>query len=286
MSNTDMEVEQVNVGGNGPSVHDMIKATEDQEADNATTTAIDNTAEDNGDDADETNNFGTNDTRFRDYMRKVRKYGTAAAAGADSLPGLFIDTVRASMDGALDLSADKKLMHKVYEAYLAKREKRVHKEQPKDSVASQVSKLTVAHKVGQIKEFDGEMFMDDVVEVYAARAASEKLKPAFDAYISAGRMALEKAKQKDSPTEDDILNAIRKKEPKSKALADVVQSVSNTLDALITGNRKDGISINQDEDQEIIDAHNALKKWLASYTMNKELDMVRELAIKHGLTVQ
>jgi hypothetical protein len=97
-----------------------------------------------------------NDTRFDKIVKTARALGRDTAIGADALPKLLLEVVRASKDGAIDLEADKKAMHAIYGAYWDQRVKKGVHSQGKEGRAAQVSKLKRGYDLGQIKDFDPE----------------------------------------------------------------------------------------------------------------------------------
>ena len=224
--------------------------------------------------ADEDNGDTTsmsNDQRYNDFVKRVRKYGSEAAAGADSLPKLALDLTRMSKDGVIDLETNKKAIHELYDIYWAKRAKAVHS-QTKEGRIAQVSKLKAFHTLGGNTSFDGEEVLNRAVRLYKdMRDAEIKLKSVYAAYVDVARMAndYQPANGNTEPTDDDIKAAMLPKDKDAPTVADVIQKNRDILEALITGERKDGLTC---QDQEVIDAVGKLDEWLAKLTLQAEMD--------------
>ena len=212
--------------------------------------------EDNGD----TTNL-SNDQRFNDFIKRARKYGADAAAGADSLPKLALDLTRMSKDGVIDLDANKKAIHEIYDVYWNSRVKKGVHTQGKEGRIAQVSKLKAFHTLGGNTSFDGEEVLNRAVVLYKEMLDAEiKLKSVYAAYVDVARMANDyKSDTNSEPSDDDIKAAMLPKDKDAPTVADVIQKNRDILEALITGERKDGLTC---QDQEIIDAVGKLDEWL------------------------
>lgn len=227
----------------------------------------------------------SNDQRLNEVFKQAGKFGREAGQGVDALPKLGIVMVTASMDGVFSdadgKDIDKEIVRKIYKRFVRDFGKKRQHDQSVDSENTQVAKLNVFKKLGAQKEFNGEDIMSRIIELYKELAGTTKPKSVYDAYVSAGRVAVKSAKQKATPTDEELKSAMVKAERKTKQLADIVRSIHDALDNLITGNRKDDVSCDA---QEVVDARNSLKAWLTLAQRELDLERVEAEMIRLGLT--
>ena len=226
----------------------------------------------------------SNDQRVNDFNKDVRALGRDAGKGVDALPKLGLRLVRAGRDGLA--KDEKKFVHDAYDTYVKQlNKKRIHV-QTKESRAAQVSKLNQFKLLGEATKFNGEEVADRIVEVFkAANEAGTKTMSCYAAYVAAARAAnaIEADKNRtDAPSDDDLRNAMLPAEKKEKTLTDVVQSICDALQDLQTGERRDGIAC---QDQEIIDATDQLRNWLAKMTLASEFAALQTKLAAMGKTI-
>jgi len=229
--------------------------------------------DDNGNEADL-----TNDKRFNDFIKGARKLGTDTALGADALPKLALEVVRATKSGIIDLEANKDAIKQIYQAYWSQRVKRGIHTQGKDSTGTQVSKLKQHYLLGKNELFDGEEFSERVVKLYHDKLANgDKLKPVYEAYTYAARMANDWASHDGltSPSDEEIEATFYPKEKAEKTLTDVLQHITDQLAKVVTGEYKSGGNTYSCQDTEVTDAVESLQRWLAKMTLAAELEAYR-----------
>jgi hypothetical protein len=120
--------------------------------------------------------------------------------------------------------------------------------------------------------------MDRVVALYHEQIAAEtKMQSVYAAYVNAARMAVDwkadpNTPDVTSPTDAEIIEAMKPKDKPEKTVQNVVDHITELLTDLISGERKDGLSC---QDVEITNAVEQLQQWSAKMTLAAELDAYR-----------
>lgn len=232
----------------------------------------------NGDDTDTSNM--ANDQRQAEMIKHIRKLGSDKGLGDDSLPKLGITVLHyaSGENPVIDLNANKKAVHEIYDVYMDRRaEKRVHS-QDSDTRSSQISKLKNFAELGANQDIDGEALFTDVARLYREKTKEGiKLQSVYAAYVAVARKVKD---MKTVPSEEEIVEIMQPKVKQTHTLRDIVEKFANDLGKLLTGERKDGIMC---QDQEIIDARGKLDEWINKMVLAEELDQFRAGAAKFGV---
>ena len=219
---------------------------------------------------------------MNDFNKDVRALGRDAGRGVDALPKLGLRLIRAGKEGLA--KDDKKFVHDAYDTYVGQlSRKRIHV-QTVENRAAQVSKLNQFKLLGEVQKFDGEETGDRIVELYRGLVdAGTKTVSCYAAYVAAARVAnaIEADKNRTGgPSDEELQAAMLPKDKKAKTLADVIGGIAADLEHLQTGERRDGIVC---QDQEVIDACDSLRKWLANFTLASEFAALQAKCAEMGV---
>ena len=230
--------------------------------------------------ATSTGNLLPNDQRVADMNAEIRKLGREAGTGAEALPKLGLRVLRWAKDGLMD---DKGSSRAAYEMYRDSDTRRRSVTQPKGSLNSQVSKVNSFRTLGLNKDIDGEADMNRAVEIGKKLLEDgEKIIDVYAAYVKTARMLNDRKPEQGEVTDDELKACFLPAEKKELTVADIIQKNRDILEDLITGERKDG---NTCQDQEIIDAVGKLDEWLAKLTLQSEMDALRAKLNAMGMSI-
>ena len=219
-------------------------------------------------------NLLPNDQRVADMNAEIRKLGRESGSGAEALPKLGLRVIRWAKDGLMD---DKGAARTAYEMYRDSDTRRRNITQPKGSINTQVSKVNSFRTLGLNKVFDGEAEMNRAVEIGKKLLENgEKIIDVYAAYVKVARMLNDREEADGVPTDEELTACFLPKEKAEVTTKDIIQKTRDVLEDLITGERKDG---NTCQDQEVIDAVGKLDEWLARIVLQDEMDaMAAKLA--------
>jgi hypothetical protein len=255
-----------------------------------------------------------NDTRFDDLRKTIRNLGAdvakaekAGQKAADSLPNVAQWIVRATVEGYLDLDADKTQTTILHRDYMSGRGKA---SATKGSEKGQVAKVNAFYHLGRQKLFNGESAMDLIVRLFVhMNAAKDKPRSKFEAYLEAAKCINNAAtenpprvprlpaiftvdeKNNDQPrddwkpnelTDDQIKDSMRKPQ-NTKAAKKVVEMVHRHLKNLTEGTKP--YADIQCNDQALIDAKVILEKWIATITIRDEQNELFAMAKKLNVSI-
>lgn len=198
--------------------------------------------------ATEVTSEGKNDKRRTELNRQIKKLGEEAAAGKDSLPKLAHAVVQAAADGVIEPN-DAEALYKRYAE--AESNKAIH-EHSAGGLRANTSKLRQLIAMGRMTTIDPVAVMQDAfderakyLEETAEAEASErpKFKSAYAFYVDLAR-----AQQKtDTPiSAADMRDLMVKPEPKAKELEDELKAILKRLEAVCTGENKNGLRDDHD----------------------------------------
>lgn len=227
-----------------------------------------------------------NDTRLRDLLNSVRKFGRESGEGKDSLPKLAMSVVRAAADGVIDMEKDDKgndAATRLYSEYVnAESSKAIH-EHTNGGQKANVSKLRQLIGMGCMTTIDAVSVMNDAFKVREElKATDEKLKPAYHFYVDVAR---EQLKNDQELAEDELREIAIKSAPAGKDVEKVLQGVMKTLEALVSGEGKGSLAGLKDDSEEVEAAFQAIRDRLANITIKRETVKLMEAAKLLGLTI-
>lgn len=216
-----------------------------------------------------------NDTRLKDFMKDVRRYGAESAAGRDALPHLALRVVQAAADGLID--ADD--AETVYKAYINADQRRAAIERTPAGRKAQVSKLRQLVALGCLTTVDGFVVITDAKEVLekAYEKGEGKIKSAYAYFVDVARAQL----KQDTPLSKEAMwELVYKGEPNPKTLEGELERVLKILNGLITGENKDNI---RDDHEDVEAAYHLIDSRLKQLVMLRETEELRRKAAALGL---
>lgn len=216
-----------------------------------------------------------NDTRLKEFMKDVRKYGAESAAGRDALPHLALRVVQAAADGLIDAEDTET----VYEAYIKADERRAAIERTPAGRKAQVSKLRQLVSLGCLTTVDGFVVITDAKEVLekAYEKGEGKIKSAYAYFVDVARAQL----KQDTPLSKDALKElVFKNEPNPKTLEGELEKVRKILEGLISGENRDNL---KDDHEDVEAAFHLIDGRLKQLATLRETEELRRKAAALGL---
>jgi hypothetical protein len=210
---------------------------------------------------------GKNDTRLEDFMSESRELGRELAQGKDALPKWALKVARAAADGVISLTKDQDGEDDIARAYAdlmkSASKKAVH-EHTTGGIKANVSKARQIAIASTKPTCD---FVDVLNRAVVLRqemqANDEKVKPAYAAFVEAARTQNE---QDDDLSDDQLAEALRKKDPAEQTEEKILERVEKALGSLIEGDK--GVKSN---DPRVHEAHGLIKERLAALTLAAEI---------------
>lgn len=215
-----------------------------------------------------------NDTRLKDFMKDVRKYGAESAAGRDALPHLALRVVQAAADGLIDAEGTET----VYEAYIKADERRAAIERTPAGRKAQISKLRQLVSLGCLTTVDGFVVITDAKEVLEKvhEKGEGKVKSAYAYFVDVARAQL----KQDTPLSKEALKELAfKSEPNPKTLEGELEKVRKILEGLISGENKDKL---KDDHEDVEAAYHLIDSRLKQLITLRETEELRRKAAALG----
>lgn len=223
-----------------------------------------------------------NDKRRSDLNKLVKKLGEEAAAGKDSLPKLAHAVVEASADGVIEPN-DAEALYKRYAE--AESNKALH-EHSAGGLRANVSKLRQLIAMGRMTTIDPIDVMQSAfdernafIEETAEAEDKPKFKSAYPFYVDLARAQL----KSDTPLSKDTMRDIMvKPEPKGKDLEDELKAILKRIEALVTGENKNGL---RDEHDNTEAAYHLIKERVDLFATLRNREKIMAEAAAMGLTL-
>lgn len=214
-----------------------------------------------------------NDKRRAELNKFVTKLGNEAAFGKDSLPKLAHAVVKAAADGVITPDDAEAL----YDRYaMAESSKAIH-EHSAGGRRANISKLKQLVIMGAMTTVDAVEVMQTAFDVRQRLVGMEdgpKLKSAYPFYVDVAR-----AQQKtDVPLTEQALEEIAAKpEPKGKELEAELLAIAKRLEALVTGENKNGL---KDDDDNTEAAFHLIKERCDKFAKLRLIQKAAQMGLK------
>lgn len=209
-----------------------------------------------------------NDTRLDDAMKQVKKLGEEAASGKDSLPKLAVLLTRLANDGVIDLEKKYSVdngnggkrtyddAEAIFTRYAEAENKKAIHERSNGGLKANISKARQFVELGMMTAADGPKAIERAFDIRNKMLTDgDKVKSAYAAYVDVARA--QKALDRDI-TDDELREAIRKREAASPEALKVLKGVMKKLEDLIAGEKGA-----KDNDSKVEDAFNAIRDRVA-----------------------